>query len=101
MIDFREAGMKAEVNNLLEGISTMTYLSDDSLCVKMSDALRIDMKLIVKGDNLLVRVQKTYNYNKCQTEEIVSLYTPDWQLVDTLTKSSFLLKRDEELFKEN
>ncbi len=100
MIDFREAGMKAEVNNLLEGTSEMTYLSDDSLSITMSDALRIDMSL-VKKDSLFICIQKNYMNTTNQMEAVLYLYTPKWQLVNTFTEYSLLLKRDEELFKKD
>ncbi|UKK52252.1 DUF3256 family protein [Prevotella sp. E13-17] len=99
MIDFREAGMKAEVNNLLDGNSEMTYLSDDSLSIRMSDALRIDMSLMMK-DSLQVCVRKTYMNKNSQIEVVVSFYTPNWHLINTTTEKTLVLKRDEEMFKD-
>ena len=46
MIDFMDAGMKARIDNLLNGESEMTYLSADSLSIKMSNSLDICMFLI-------------------------------------------------------
>ena len=102
MIDFREAGMKAEVTNLLEGQSEMTYLNEDSLCIRMSDALQVEMKLM-SCDSLVVCVRKTYIHEKSQAEKIVSYYSLDWQLIKSYIELSSLLKRDDELFdnKEN
>ena len=102
MIDFREAGMKAEVCNLLDGQSEMTYLSEDSLCIRMSDALQVEMKLM-PGDSLVICVLKTYIHEKSQKEKVMSHYSPDWQLINSYIELSSLLKRDEELFnnKEN
>ena len=45
-IDFMDSNMKAAVRNQLGGMSEMTALTDDSLSVRMSDALRIDMLLL-------------------------------------------------------
>ena len=102
MIGFREAGMKAEVTNLLEGQSEMTYLNEDSLCIRMSDALQVEMKLM-SCDSLVVCVRKTYIHEKSQAEKIVSYYSLDWQLIKSYIGLSSLLKRDDELFdnKEN
>ena len=98
MVDFMEAGMKAEVDNMLEGHSEMVYLSSDSLCINMSPALQVTMKLI-KSDSHYISVQKIYQKDNCQTEKTVSVYSSDWQLLKSSVLTSALLRRDEEVFK--
>lgn len=46
MLDFLDAKMKAEVNNRLGGTSEMTYVSSDSLSIRMNDVERADLFLI-------------------------------------------------------
>ena len=46
MIDFCEAKMKAEVDNKLGGKSEMTCLTRDSLSIRLSEALRVDLHLV-------------------------------------------------------
>ena len=50
MVDFLDAKMKAEVSNLLDGDSEMTYMSADSLSVRLSSALRVDFFLVDTKD---------------------------------------------------
>ena len=45
-IDFLDSNMKAEVRNKLGGMSEMTALTDDSLSIRMSNALQVDMLLL-------------------------------------------------------
>ena len=64
-IDFMESHMKAEVRNRLGGISEMTALTADSLSIRMSEALRIDMLLLtpvepVDSSRQVVCVVSTY-----------------------------------------
>lgn len=100
LIDFMDAKMRAVVSNLLGGDTEMTYLSKDSLHIKMSEAYSISIKLEKADTSMVVRLDRTYITKKHQTEVLTSLYTPLWCPVSGTSVQSSLLKRDEEVFKK-
>lgn len=105
MIDFMDAKMKAEVTNLLDGRSEMTAITDDSLSIRLSDALRVDMKLErveqpVDSGYYVVRLVRTYIINANQTERIADVYSSVWRKLSSCLEDSSLLRRDEEVFEE-
>lgn len=98
MIDFMEAKMKAEVTNLLEGKSEMTMLSDDSLCIRVSDVLQVKLMLVERDDSVVVSMQKNYQISEHQVEKTVQYFSSTWcPLSLPEVVYSTLLKRDEEL----
>ena len=102
MLDFMEAKMKAEVTNLLEGKSEMTVLTCDSLSIRMSNVLRIDMKVVsvpepVDSSTQVIRVVRTYQLNDKQSERVVDVYSTSWRRLSSVVEQSTLLRRDEEL----
>ena len=98
MIDFMGAKMKAEVTNALEGTSEMTFLSDDSLSIRMNACLRIDMRLTVR-DSLVVELAKTYKLNGRREEKLVQYFSASWwPLSAPILISSSLTKGDDEVF---
>ena len=60
MMDFMDAGMKAVVTNQLGGDTEMTFLSDDSLSVKMNETLLLDLKLQKQDTATVVILKRTY-----------------------------------------
>ena len=102
MLDFMEVKMKAEVTNLLEGKSEMTALTSDSLSIRMSDVLRIDMKVVsvpepVDSSTQVIRVVRTYQLNDKQSERVIDVYSTSWRRLSSVVEQSTLLRRDEEL----
>ena len=85
-IDFLDSNMKAEVRNKLGGMSEMTALTDDSLSIRMSNALQIDM-LLLKLDQPVDSIQQVVVFSQAfLTDSVyrdskVLLYTPDWKLL--------------------
>ena len=85
-IDFMDSNMKASVRNLLGGMSEMTALTDDSLSVRMSDALRIDMLLLTLDEPVdtirqVVVFAESFLTDSVYHETELKFYTPDWQLI--------------------
>ena len=81
MLDFMEAGMEAEVTNLLNGRSVMTLLTADSLSVQLTEASRLDLKLVqpaAHGVGPIVRVIYTYGNDTELADRRVKDYTRDW-----------------------
>jgi hypothetical protein len=87
MIDFMASGMKAEVSNRLGGRSEMTMLTDDSLRVKVSDALTVTLLLItpsdsIENDNKIICFIRTYGTDEFMLQSVTSFYTIQWNLMD-------------------
>ena len=85
-VDFMESDMKAEVRNQLGGVSEMTALSDDSLSIRMNDALKIDMVLMQLDEPVdtirqVVVVVETFLTDSVYGESSVRIYTPEWQRI--------------------
>lgn len=82
-LDFHDAGMKAEVKNRLGGTSVMTALTDDSLSLQMSQALRTDMLLLTLDEPLdsvsqVIVVGETFLADSVYGETTVRYFTVDW-----------------------
>ena len=85
-IDFMDSDMKASVTNLTGGTSEMTALTDDSLSIRMSDALRVDMMLMnldEPADSIyqVVVFIETFLTDTIYGESACKFYTVDWQPV--------------------
>ena len=109
MIDFREAKMKAVVTNLLEGDSEMTFLSDDSLSIRMNEALNVDMFLAKTEDEYdgfrtVICMKNTYLLSSAiEKENVLSYYSWQWRplshprLLKSYKAESTVLSKDNEL----
>ena len=76
-IDFLDSNMQAQVKNQLGGSSEMLSIADDSLSIRMNDALRIDMLLI---DSVVVMIE-TFKVDSVYGESSVHYYSLDWKPV--------------------
>ncbi|MBQ4445115.1 MAG: DUF3256 family protein [Prevotella sp.] len=107
-IDFLDSNMKAAVRNQLGGMSEMTVLTDDSLSVRMSDALRIDMLLLMLDEPVdtirqVVVFAETFLTDSVYGETTLKFYTPDWQLItrDNIPWNEIQKKRIDSLILQN
>ena len=118
-IDFMESGMKAEVKNRLGGTSEMTALTDDSLSIRMSDALRMDILLLkpvgmTDSCRQVICVVNTFGTDSLSQESQKVFYTPSWSRISQMPSFSAvdsqrikrlevqtILKRDDEILKKN
>ena len=107
-IDFLDSNMKAVVRNQLGGLSEMTALTDDSLSVRMSDALRIDMLLLTLDEPVdtirqVIVFAETFLTDSIYGETTVKFYTPDWQLItrDHIPWNEIQRKRIDSLILQN
>lgn len=85
-IDFMDSNMKAVVRNQLGGTSEMTALTDDSLSIRMSDALRIDILLLTLDEPVdtikqVVVLAESFMSDSIYQDTSVKFYTSDWQLI--------------------
>ena len=119
MLDFMESKMKAEVTNRLGGKSEMTLLTDTTLSIRMSEALKVDMLLLKSGtsessNKEIICMIETFGRDSLSLESTVRFYTTSWHplsqspqlsVSDQNTISSkkvlTILKRDEEILKKN
>ena len=85
-IDFMDSNMKAEVTNQTGGTSEMTALTDDSLSIRMSDALRVDMLLFdldepVDTIRQVIVFVETFLSDSIYGESVNKTFSLDWQPV--------------------
>ena len=97
MMDFVDAGMKAIVTNQLGGDTEMTFLSDDSLSVKMNSAFLLDLKIQKQDTTTVVCLKRTYLTQKGQYELVSQTFTSYWRPLSKPVVESTLSKRDDEL----
>lgn len=115
MMDFMDAKMKAVVTNELDGESEMLSLSDDSLSIKMNEALLIEMRMerVVLLDcredliernasDTLLCVRHTYSTKDGGKQIVLRRYDiHSWTIVSSQVEESTLFRRDEELIKKD
>ncbi|MBO4658815.1 MAG: DUF3256 family protein [Prevotella sp.] len=99
MIDFYGMGVRAEVFNLLEGMSVMDTLTARHAAVTLSESSKLSVSLLPKndGDTLICMVS---TFLGPQPESLVSFYDSSWRKVPSegmlpeLDAQSFLLRPD-------
>jgi hypothetical protein len=119
MLDFMDSKMKAEVTNRLGGKSEMTLLTDTTLSIRMSEALKVDMLLLKSGssessNNEIICMIETFGRDSLSLESTVRFYTTSWHPLSQSPQLSVsdqntilskkvltILKRDEEILKKN
>ena len=84
MLDFMASHMKAVVQNRFEGHSEMLTLTDDSLSLRLSDALRmtirlVDSRLEVDGARLLIRVDEQVGIPTAVVDNKCTFYSIKWR----------------------
>ena len=98
MMDFMDAKMKAAVNNELGGESQMLFLSDDSLAVKLSDALMLELFLEKVDTNMVIAMKRTYIIKERHEEVLINRFSSSWRPMSESLVRSTLLGRDDEVF---
>lgn len=84
MIDFMEAGMKAEVTNRMDNKSEMLYISDDSLSIRMSESMKIDLFVMPTEEvydscqNMLC-MRRTFYVNGREAQTVDTFYSVSWR----------------------
>ena len=86
LMDFMDAKMKAAVTNLLDGQTEMTFLSDDSLSIRMSEALTIEMKTQQADTVTVVSLKRVYLTREGQRQAVLTRYDArTWQELSPAT----------------
>lgn len=110
MIDYRQANMKAEVTNLLGNTSEMTLLAPDSLSIRMSESMQVDMVLIHTEEEYdschqVIALLKTYFMADKPVERTAHFYSLRWMPLGPLPQYasrytySLWLRRDDQINK--
>lgn len=99
MIDFMDARMKAAVTNRLGGESVMTHLGSDSLAVKVSDALTVEMKMETADTTAVISVKRVYTTLTGERQCVLTRYAaPSWEeLMPAAVVESSLQRKMEKL----
>lgn len=84
MLDFIDSNMKAEVTNALDGRSQMTALTNDSITLRLSEALTAHLLLVTLAEPTDSATQglawiTTHSVSGGGEETSVSYFTPSWQ----------------------
>ena len=98
MIDFNDSKMKAEVTNILHGSSEMLALTEDSLSIRVSDALLVNMLLLVPINMVdscrqVICMVQTFGTDSVSLDSKIDYYTPQWQKLDIIPQLSPADKR--------
>lgn len=99
LMDFMDAKMKAVVTNLLDGQTEMTFLSDDSLSIRMSEALTIEMKTQKVDTVSVATLKRVYQTREGERQVVLRRYDArTWQELSPATViESTLPKFDEKV----
>lgn len=77
-VDFIDAGMRAQVNNRLNGKSELLQLTDDYLKLKMTGHSSLEMKLLPRTDgDTLICIIRTVCAEA--SNSIITFYSKDWK----------------------
>ncbi|MBR5749077.1 MAG: DUF3256 family protein [Prevotella sp.] len=120
MLDFMESKMKAEVTNSLGGKSEMTLLTDSTLSIQMSKALKVDMLLLTPespddtDSEEVICMIETFGSDSLSLESKVRFFTLSWEFLNeppqlsvsdkntiSSKKVQTILKWDEKILKKN
>ena len=120
MLDFVESKMKAEVTNRLGGKSEMTSLTDSTLSIQMSNALKVDMLLLTPespadtNSEEVICMIETFGSDSLSLDSKVRFFTLSWELLNeppqlsvsdkntiSSKKVQTILKWDEKILKKN
>ena len=90
MLDFMDSHMKAVVQNRFDGHSEMLTLSDDSLTLKLSDALLMTISLVesqedIDGSRQLVCVKEQIGVPSSVVNNKCTFYSLIWRKLDEET----------------
>ena len=105
MMDFMDAKMKAKVTNKLDGETEMLFLSDDSLAVRMSEAMLLEMKATAPAASpadsaTVVTIKRTYQTKGGYRQVLVNVYnSKTWEELSAAVTENTLLQLDEKASK--
>lgn len=93
MIDFVNSNMKAEVTNLFGGKSEMLSLTNDSLCIRVSDGLTVRLLLlrpmeVTDDDEFVICMAQTFGIDSLNLSTKIDFMTLDWQKLNYIPRFS-------------
>ena len=87
LVDFVEAGMKAEVRNRLDGVSVLSELDDDFLKLATTASSTMQLKLLPAQDDTVMCVVKTVKAEAADSR--IYFYDRSWNLLNTGDRFQF------------
>ena len=87
MLDFMDSHMKAVVQNRFDGRSEMLTMSDDSLTLQLSEALRmtillVDSQVEVEGSKRVICVKEQIGIPTSMLSNKCTFYSIKWRKLD-------------------
>ena len=76
----------------------MLFLSDDSLAIKLSDALMLELSLEKVDTNMVIVMKRTYIIKERHEEVLVNRFSSSWHPISESLIRSALLGHDDEMF---
>ena len=102
LMDFMDAKMKSVVTNKLGGESQMNFLSSDSLSVRLSDALTLDMKMEKADTMTVICLKRTYTTLTGEHQSVLTRYASrSWEELSPATVIESTLRRIDEKLKSD
>ena len=87
-MDYQHMGLKIDVTNLLKGSTVVDTLTNDFMEVKLSEAVRMQMRLLPKDSDSVICVVKTLYAPEAESQAV--LYDRNWQRVGEVLLDSRL-----------
>ena len=87
LVDFVEAGMKAEVRNRLDGVSVLSELDDDFLKLATTASSTMQLKLLPAQDDTVMCVVKTVKAEAADSR--IYFYDRSWNLLNAGDRFQF------------
>ena len=89
MVDFVNSNMKAQVTNLLGGKSEMLVMTQDSICIRVSEGLTVRMLLLKPTEMIdsckqVVCFAQTFGVDSLCLSTQLDYYTTNWQKLDVI-----------------
>lgn len=97
LMDFMDAKMKAAVTNKLGGETLMTFLSSDSLSLKPSDAMTVELKMQMADTTAVVCMKRVYTTLSGESQTVLTRYAAStWQELAPAALMESTLRRIDE-----
>ncbi len=86
LVDFVASNMKAVVNNLLDGKTELTKLTDSEASLKLNESVKIELRLLnvsqpIDSANQIICMIHTFNNGEIGSQ--ISFYTIGWRKLAT------------------
>ena len=88
LIDYIDAGQKAEEKNRLGGKSGLVVLTDTRALIQMTEASTMDIKLLSSPESAIGIITTVHSDSETYAS-VIKFYSPDWKLTKTVYPKEF------------